>query len=185
MTPIRFAAPLLLAVALIAFGLPLGGTSAVDGAFILGIGTQSNNVPASVTAYSASATTGEFTTQFSGRTYDSFIDSGSNGLFFTPPAGSQLPSCAAPNTVWFCPGSTLSFSATNTAASGAPSGVVPFHIGNLVNLTANSSIRVFSEIGGPFPGSFDWGLPFFFGRTVVIGYEGSTSSLGTGPYWAY
>jgi hypothetical protein len=165
--------------------VPLGGTSSINGNLILGIGTQSNNVPTSVTAYSASATTGEFTTQFSGRTYDSFIDSGSNGLFFTPPTTSQLPNCAAPNTAWFCPATTVSFSATNTGASGAPSGVIPFHIGNLVDLTLNSSIRVFAEVGGTFRSNFAWGLPFFFGRTVVIGYEGSASSLGNGPYWAY
>ncbi len=167
--------------------VPLGGTHSVDGTLILGIGTQSNNVPSAVTVYSASTTTGDFTTLFSGRTYSSFIDSGSNGLFFTPPSGSasQLPSCSSPNTGWFCPPSTLSLSATNTGASGAPSGVVPFNIGNLVDLTANAFIKVFVEVGGTFPGNFDWGLPFFFGRTVVVGYEGTASSLGNGPYWAY
>jgi hypothetical protein len=165
--------------------VPLGGTSSINGSLILGIDTRSNNVPTSVTTYSANAKTGEFTTQFGGRTYDSFIDSGSNGLFFTPPTTSQLPNCAAPNAAWFCPATSVSLSATNTGASGAPSGVVPFHIGNLVALTQNSSIRVFAEIGGTFRSNFDWGLPFFFGRNVFIGYSGSTSSLGDGPYWAY
>lgn len=165
--------------------VPPGGTSTVNGSLILGIGTKANNVPSSVTMYSASAMTGEFTTQFGGRTYNSFIDSGSNGLFFTPPAGSPIPDCAAPNAGWFCPESTLSLSATNTGASGAPSGTVPFQIGNMEDLTLNSSIRVFSEVGGHFHRSFDWGLPFFFGRAVVIGYDGKASSLGDGPYWAY
>ncbi len=162
-----------------------GGTSSVNGKLILGIGTQANNTPSSVTAYSASATTGNFTTQFNGRTYSSFIDSGSNGLFFTPPFTSPIPACAPPNGVWFCPPSTLSLSATNTADSGAPSGPVPFQIGNFTRIAVNSSLRVFAEIGGTFPGSFDWGLPFFFGRTVFVGYSGRASSLGTGPYWAY
>lgn len=165
--------------------VPLGGTSSINGALILGIDTQPNNVPAAVTAYSANPTTGEFTTQFRGRIYDSFIDSGANGLFFTPPAGSPLPGCPFPNTRWFCPESTLSLSAANTGASGAPNGVIPFHIGNLADLTANSFNSVFAEIGGPYPRKFNWGLPFFFGRTVIIGYEGSASSLGRGPYWAY
>jgi hypothetical protein len=162
----------------------LGGTSSIDGNLILGIDTQPNNVSSSVTAYAANAT-GEFSTQFSGRTYGSFIDSGSNGFFFTSPAASQLPNCAAPNAGWFCPATTVSLSATNTGASGAPSGAVSFQIGNLADLTANSFIRVFAEVGGTFPGNFDWGLPFFFGRNVFIGYSGSTSSLGNGPYWAY
>jgi hypothetical protein len=166
-------------------GVAPGGTSSVDGALLLGVDTQSNNVPASVTTYSASSSTGEFTTQFSGRSYSSFIDSGSNGLFFTPPTRGQLPNCAPPDTAWFCPASTLSLTATNIAASGAPTGAVPFQIGNFRDLTGNSFIRVFSEIGGTFPGNFDWGLPFFFGRTVIIGYDGAASNLGSGPYWAY
>jgi hypothetical protein len=165
--------------------VPPGGTSSVNGNLILGIGTQSNNMPSSVTAYSASSTTGEFTTQLSGTTYNSFIDSGSNGFFFTPPPANPLPTCPAPNAAWFCPASTKSLSATNTGASGAPSGPVPFQIGNFISITANASNNVFAEIGGPFRGSFDWGLPFFFGRNVFVGYGGSTSSLGSGPYWAY
>jgi hypothetical protein len=44
---------------------------------------------------------------------------------------------------------------------------------------------VFVEVGGTFPGNFDWGLPFFFGKNVFVGYEGKGSSLGNGPYWAY
>ena len=161
-----------------------GGTSSVDGNLILGIGTRSNNVPASVTTYSASASTGNFTTQFGGRTFSSFIDSGSNGLFFTPPSASQLPNCPG-NAAWFCPATTQNLSATNTGSSGAPSGPVPFQIGNFTNLTLNSFNQVFVEIGGSFPGNFDWGLPFFFGRTVIIGYEGAASNIGNGPYWAY
>jgi hypothetical protein len=165
-------------------GVPLGGTSSVNGKLILGIGTQSNNIPASVTAYNANATTAEFTTVFAGITYDSFIDSGSNGLFFSPPAG-QPPVCAPPDSAWFCPQSTTNFSATNTGASGSPSGPVSFQIGNFDALVANPLNNAFVEIGGTFPGSFDWGLPFFFGKNIFVGYGGTVSILGTGPLWAY
>ncbi len=161
--------------------IPLGGLPSVDGFLVLGIGTQSNNVPSGVTAYPASQV-GEIVTHFSGNTYNSFIDSGSNGLFF--PSSGLLANCPSPVSAWFCPTSTMSFSAINAGASGSPSGVVSFEVGNFVNLM-NSLNEVFSDVGGNGVGQFDWGLPFFFGRDVYYGFEGSTSSLGTGPYFGY
>jgi hypothetical protein len=62
--------------------VPLGGVPSVNGSLVLGIGTQSNNTPSAVTAYPANSLA-EFDTTFNGVTYtNSFIDSGSNGLFF-------------------------------------------------------------------------------------------------------
>ncbi|HEY4744239.1 MAG TPA: DUF3443 domain-containing protein, partial [Desulfuromonadaceae bacterium] len=162
-------------------GIPLGGVSSVNGSLVLGIGTRANNMPAGVTAYPANSG-GDFTTIFNGATLTtSFIDSGSNGLFF---AASQLPLCPSPNTGFYCPAATTSLSATNVGAFGSPSGPVPFQIGNFASLI-NSSSNVFSEVGGPDSGGFDWGLPFFFGRNVFVGIEGRSTSLGSGPYWAY
>jgi Protein of unknown function (DUF3443) len=163
--------------------VPLGGLPSVSGYLIFGIGTQSNNVPSSVTTYPANQT-GEFITNFMGNLYSSFIDTGSNGLFFPSPSASPIPDCPYPNSAWFCPPSTVDLSATNIGAFGSPSGAVSFQIGNLEKLVASSS-NVFIEIGGDEPGGFDWGLPFHFGRNVYIGLEERTSVLGTGPYWAY
>ena len=158
-----------------------GGAPSVDGSLLLGIGTQSNNMPSGVTAYTASQF-GDINTTFNGTSYQGVIDTGSNGLFFST---SLLPNCPAPNVGWFCPSSTASLSATNMGASGSPSGVVSFQIANLENLL-NSSNNVFSDIGGNAPDLlFDWGLPFFLGRNIFVGLEGRGSSLGTGPYWAY
>ncbi len=165
-------------------GIPSEGSPSVNGNLILGIGTQSNNIPSAVSTYAADRF-GEFITIFDGNTYSSFIDSGSNGLFFPSPSSGLLPSCPFPNSAWFCPLSITNLSATTEGASGSPSGVVPFRIGNLYSLIISSNNNVFDDIGGDQPGMFDWGLPFFFGRDVYLGFEGSRSSLGSGPYWAY
>ncbi len=167
--------------------IPPGGVPSVNGSLVLGIGTRSNNTPTAVTTYPASSF-GEFTTTttFSGvpSTTSSFIDSGSNGLFFDAPA-SLLPNCPSPGIGFYCPATTTALSATTTGAFGSPSGTVPFQIGNFNSLVSSGS-RVFSEVGGSSGGGgFNWGLPFFFGRGVFVGIENRNSSLGNGPYWAY
>jgi hypothetical protein len=161
--------------------VPLGGLQSVSGNLILGIGTRPNNQPSpTVTAYTTNAV-GEIRTTLSTTTYpNSIIDTGSNGLFFP----GQLPSCAPPNDTWFCPQSTASFTAVNAATLGSPSGPVSFQIGHFNNLL-NTNNHVFSEVGGFAPGLFDWGLPFYFGRDVYVGFDGKTSTLGAGPYFAY
>jgi hypothetical protein len=162
--------------------VPLGGLPSVNGNLILGIGTRSNNIPSGITVYPADPTYGEFITVFNGNTYsDSFIDSGSNGLFFDEGSISALTTC---DSDWFCASPTLSLSATTKGYTKSPSGTVSFQIGDADALLKTSN-NVFIELGGPEPDGFDWGLPFFLGRIVYVGIEGKTSSLGTGPYWAY
>lgn len=161
-----------------------GGAPSAAGSVILGIGTLPDNAPAGVTTYPLNQE-GEFSTTFNGVTYSSFIDTGSNALFFS--AGKLLPACSGANSEWYCPSTTTSLSATDKGATGPASSTVQFQIGNFVSL-AGSGNMVFSDVGGS-SGSmgsfFDWGLPFYFGRNVYIGFEGKTSSLGTGPYFAY
>ena len=160
--------------------VPQGGTSSVNGSLVLGIGTQSNNVPTGVTTYTLDEY-GEFITTFNSRSYFSFIDTGSNGLFF--PSSGLLPNCKDYSD-WFCPSSTTSLSSAIEGASGSPSSVVSFLIGNFDSLISSPN-NVFADIGGNWVDGFDWGLPFFFGRVTYIGLEGSASSLGNGPYFAY
>jgi hypothetical protein len=167
--------------------VPAGGAPSVSGYLILGIGTQSNNSPSGVIAYAADNHLGDinygnFTTSFEGASYSGFLDTGSTGLFFP---STQIPTISYDGAEWFNPPSLLILSATNVGYPGGPADEVEFQVNNF-NTLASSSNNVFSDLAGPGPDSwFDWGLPFFLGRNVYIGIEGTTSSLGTGPYWAY
>ncbi len=165
----------------------LGGVTSVNGNLILGIDTRSNNSSSGVTMYPADST-GEFITVFpadTGTTYNtSFIDSGSNGLFFNAGSVSTLTQCSSPYDAWYCPSSTLSLSATTEGHGGSPNVDISFQIGNALTLFSLSN-NVFIELGGPDSTYFDWGLPFFLGRKVYVGIEGTNSDLGNGPYWAY
>jgi hypothetical protein len=172
------------------------GVASLSGSLILGIGTESNNQPSGASTYLANDE-GEFSTVFSSyssSSIPSFIDSGSSVLFF--PQISSTPDCSSSAggdhsgfAGWDCPASLLSLSATNMSASGSQSGSVSFQVGNAYQLLNNSSNMVFSDVAaGSLTGSsasFDWGLPFFYGRNVYVGIDGAKSSLGTGPYWAY
>jgi hypothetical protein len=52
---------------------------------------------------------------------------------------------------------------------------------------SNVTYEAFSNLGGPSPvsNSFDWGLPFFYGRNVFVAIEGQTTSAGMGPFVAF
>lgn len=157
-----------------------GGATTLTGTLAFGIDTQSNNNVGSATVYAADSK-GNFTTTYKGVTLaSSFLDSGSNGFFFTD---ATIPQCSA-SSGFYCPATPLALSAVNTSASGAPSGPVDFTIVNLQALDA--SIRA-APVGGSIgqSGSFDWGMPFFFGRTVFVAIAGRSTLHGTGPYWAY
>jgi Protein of unknown function (DUF3443) len=162
-----------------------GAEASVTGSLIFGIGTQSNNGLGSATVYTIDPSTGNFTTAFNGATYEdaSYIDSGSNALYFLDSKTISIPTCAD-YTFWYCPATTQNLSATNQGTNGA-SGSVDFVVGNADTLTSNASTGAANGLAGPNSGMFGWGLPFFFGRNVYTAIEGQNTPGGAGPYWAY
>jgi hypothetical protein len=63
-------------------------------------------------------------------------------------------------------------------------GTVDFTIESILSISRNiSAAHVGGDIG--LPHAFDWGLPFFFGRTVFVAISGAATPPGNGPYWAY
>ncbi len=177
--------------------VPSGGSSSVSGIHSFGVGTQADNTPdSSVSFYGAP----DFciSTTFKGTTYGSyssstcpsssmsFLDSGSNGLFFPD---TTIPVC--PGSSWYCPASTLNLNASisgNNGSGGANTASITFDIANPENSGSayfNTGVLAAPDLGATTSGTFDWGLPFFFGRTVFVVFDGSSSSLGKGPAWEF
>jgi len=152
----------------------------ISGSLVFGIGTQANNSPSGVNVFPLNSSA-EISTTFKGQSYPAFLDSGSNGLFFLDSTATSIPVCS--DSGWYCPTSTANLSSTVT--SGATSSTVNFSVQNADNLFSSQSASVFPGLAAPNTGSFDWGLPFFFGRNVVTAIESKSTPAGTGPYWAF
>lgn len=158
-----------------------GSAASLSGSMIFGIGTQSNNALGKAMVFPVNSS-GEFTTTFKGQSYPAFVDSGSNALFFLNTDTAGLPACSN-SSGFYCPNSTQSLSAVTS--SGSPSSKINFSIDNADSLFSNRGDFVFETLGGPNPGTFDWGLPFFFGRSVFTAIEARSTPAGMGPFWAY
>lgn len=169
-------------VALIMPAVPLSGSTTLTGLLIFGIDTQTNNNIGSATVYAANSA-GNFTTVYKGVSLtSSFLDSGSNGLFFTDVT---IPSCSISSS-FYCPTTPLALSATNTSPINAVSGTVNFTVVNLQSLDPSvKAASVGGHIGRSNHSTFDFGMPFFFGRTVYVALSGASTLHGAGPFWAY
>jgi hypothetical protein len=161
-------------------GVATGGAVRVDGRMVFGIDTQANNQLGSAKVIQTDAS-GFFTTTYKGVALrNSFFDSGSNGLYFDD---TGLAQCAGSSAGFYCPTSTQSLSATMTL-KGIATDIVRFDVGNAATLIASPN-WVFNSLAGPSGDGFDWGLPFFLGRSVFTVIEGRSTSAGVGPLYAY
>ena len=162
----------------------LSGAPTLSGSLIFGIGTQSNNQLASSSVLTTSSD-GYVTTQLGSKSLAaSFIDSGSNGLYFD---SSSIPRCTGSGAfVFYCPSSQLNFSATFKGANAQTSNV-DFSIDNAVRLFGTGVNHVLPTLAGNLGDAttFDWGLPFFYGRRVFIGIEGLSPAIAPGSFYAF
>lgn len=181
-----------------------GSAPSVTGSVVFGIGTETNNQIAS-SATILTLTCNDFTTDFDNQTYGitdattcagpgSFIDSGSNGLFF--PNATSIPLCPS-NTAagdlssFYCPSTTESLSAINEGENGK-SKAADFSVANAETLFTTASTEndaATSGLAGENPSGvgFDWGLPFFYGANVYSAIDGQEMPSGApaAPWWAY
>lgn len=177
--------------------VPYPGASKVTGELIFGVNTSntdpgaaSNMLPGTVSAVALgtnpthSASYLNITTTYQGQQIsNSYLDTGTNGLFFTDHG---LSLCTASS--WYC---TFSSSAKQAVLSdgdnpSAHSTPVSFQIDNAEVLFSTSNVA-FAGLAGSPPKSgntFAWGLPFFYGKRTYLTIWGQADAV-SGPWYAW
>ncbi|WP_079418173.1 DUF3443 domain-containing protein [Thiomonas intermedia] len=160
--------------------VPASGAASATGTLVFGIGTQTNNAlpssaqlfPINQDAYISGRIDGVY-----GR---GFIDSGSNGYFLD--LDSSVPRCT-PNAAssWYCPSSPVALTVQLRGAASAQN----LLIGN-ANAMFAQKYTALPALGGTAAIAHfaDLGLPFFYGRPIATGLEGTDASAPYG-YWAF
>jgi Protein of unknown function (DUF3443) len=169
-----------------------GGASNVTGSLIFGIDTQTDNASGTETVLTVDGFA-ELIVDFNGQTLaNSFIDSGSNGIYF---ADTSITLCTAPPNDptsqivnFYCPASTLTLPITIQGTNGTMTNNLTFGVGNTETMLNNNQ-DAYPQLAGTLPagnaGTFDYGLPFFYGRRVAVAVQGAMTTAGTGPYIAF
>lgn len=140
------------------------GATRANGWMVFGIGTRDNNALGTASTYTLNSV-GNLTAQYKNSTYaKSFIDSGSNGLFFPD---TSIPKCS--NAVGFyCPNILQHLTAT-IVGNNNTSNSISFSVANAELL--NGNFAAFNDLGGFLTSGFDFGLPFFYGRKIYTALE--------------
>jgi hypothetical protein len=168
------------------------GDASVQGELIFGLATQSDNsLPATGLTVLGADAHGDFTTAYNGATtlLPALIDSGTDSYQFDDPTIAVCTSAAWVG--FYCPAAAPqsvhavnASASTTTAKVSSASNTVNFAVANPDTFVANAA--AFDGLaGGGGSTTFTWGMPFFYGRTIYIGFEGRASSSFTGPYYAY
>jgi hypothetical protein len=168
------------------------GAVTLTGTLTFGIDTESNNASGQQSVFNVDDQA-EMSMTFGGVSLpQSFIDSGSNGNYFN----SALTLCTASQiSEFYCPQNTVVLAVTlqGVTPTGTPitdqNAGVSFSVGSAQMLLSSSNSAI-PLLAGTLPASlnqsFDFGLPFFYGRRVAVAVESNTpTTVGTGPYIAY
>ena len=175
--------------------VPQQGVATLTGTVTFGIGTQADNALTAanvlpVTTSSSKLGAGVLTATYNGEQLtQSFLDSGSNDYFFID---TGLDSCTDGDfTAFYCPSAAMQLSPTLTATNGATASGA-FTLYSPLNVAASSNVAPGLGLNPtlitpplPFANSFDFGVPFFFGRTVYTAIEGRSAGGVQGPYFAF
>jgi hypothetical protein len=164
------------------------GAATVTGTVTFGVDTESNNMLGSAKVLTVDEV-GNFTVIYNNQTLaDSFLDSGSNAYFFDD---SGIPKCSGNTSGFYCPASIVTRSPVIRSVTGVQT-TVQVTVQS-ADVLFNSNFNAFNDLAGPAtsPGlqtaadSFDFGLPFFLGKSVYEVFENASSSGGAGPFVAF
>jgi len=175
---------------------PVAGEASMTGTLYFGIGTQTNNGLGAATVLTTTTSSsvngaGLLTAVYGGQTLnESFLDSGSTTYLFVD---TTIAACTGAGfTGYYCPASALSLTPSLQGLNGA-SVAGPFTLNNAQTLLS-TTFAVLPGLGAnpnavsslmDFPSSFDFGLPFFYGRKIYTAVEGRSAGGTTGPYIAF
>ena len=174
--------------------IPASGATTVAGVLIFGVDTETNNVSSNTNTILVNNTPtdpsyGYITTVFNNQSYtSSFLDSGSNAYFFNAPTGTSITQCTGNYAGFYCPATTIAATTLVSGVSGSSAATTTtFNIANGSTLFSNNTYAAFNDLAGSASDNvtFDWGLPFFFGRSVYTVIDGKTTAKATGPYFGW
>jgi hypothetical protein len=171
------------------------GAASLTGTLYFGIGTQTNNGLGNATPLTASLSTaaegsGLITALYKNQTLpNSYIDTGSSSYLFDD---DSIAGCTGDFAGYYCPPATATISPTLQGATGTS--ITPsLAIENAQTLLSSSFSALPGLAANPravglsndYPSSFDFGLPFFYGRNVYVAIEGRSAGGVAGPYYAF
>lgn len=175
--------------------VPQPGVTTLTGTVTFGIGTQADNSLAAASVLPLTTSSNRLGEGFLTATYkgkqltQSFLDSGSNDYFFID---TSLNPCTDPDlTAFYCPPTPTPLSPLLTATNGATASAA-FTLYSPLDVSGSSHVAPGLGVNPtlvtpplPFANSFDFGVPFFFGRTVYTAIEGRAAGGVNGPYFAF
>ena len=140
------------------------GAPNLSGKMILGVNTANNNQISTESIFELNSFA-EFFTVYKGARIRSYMDTGSNGIFFND----AITRCTGPSgfTGFYCPNTTMNLTATIRSYLGV-SKTIDFSVAQPQSM----SYPVQPSLASISSSSFIWGLPFFYGRKVFIATEG-------------
>ncbi len=173
-----------------------GGETSLAGTLYFGIGTETNNALGSATVLPTTTDTSRFgtgfiTAVFNGQSLNqSYIDSGTSLHLFTD---SAITACTGSYTGYYCPASTETLSVT-LKGQNTTSEAVSIQVANAQALLSTTYAALPGLAGDPnkfsgglsgYSSTFALGLPFFFGRNIYFGIEGTSAGSVSGPFFAF